>query len=211
MRIVKINGWTIWCFAHIKTHWTPSRHSEFFLPDVLFVGEATITITINHPRLVKAGILKASDAGVAGPSVIASSPFQLVRRLVKPRRLEKAWDWHELEAVRWVWKRGFLDGWCWIIWIIFEWFWDDLVCFHSARKELWLKMGYNISDPTADWLIPDEGNDPQLRSAVEAAQLLRHHLEGKPKIHGFRAEYSGWFRMIQGQLLSSQLYFRGVS
>lgn len=85
-------------------------------------------------RLVKAGILKASDAGVAGPSVIASSPFQLVRRLVKPRRLEKAWDWHELE-------------------------------------ELWLKMGYNISDPSADWLI-DEGND-QLRSAVEAAQLLR--------------------------------------
>jgi hypothetical protein len=148
----------------------------------------------NHPsRLVKAGILKASDAGVAGPSVIASSPFQLVRRLVKPRRLEKAWDWHELEAVRWVWKRELLDGWCWIIWIILEWFWDDLVCFHSARKELWLKMGYNISDPSADWLI-DEGND-QLRSAVEAAQLLRHHLEGKPKIHGFSAEYSGWFRV----------------
>eukprot|EP00435_Cladocopium_sp_Y103_P023300 s2267_g5.t1 len=97
-------------------------------------------------RLVAAGKLKASDAGVAAPSVIASSPFQLVRRLVKPRRLEKAWDWHELE-------------------------------------ELWLKMGYNISDPTADWLIPHEGNDPQLRSAVEAAQLLRsnwtppvHHL-----------------------------------
>ena len=54
---------------------------------------------------------------------------------------------------------------------------------------MWLKMGYNISDPTADWLIPDEGNDPQLRSAVEAAQLLRHHLEGKPKIHGFRLNY----------------------
>ena len=62
-------------------------------------------------------------------------------------------------------------------------------CFHSARKEMWLTMGYNISDPTADWLIPDEGNAPQLRSAVEAAQLLRHHLEGKPKIHGFRLNY----------------------
>ena len=39
-------------------------------------------------RLVAAGLLNASDAGVAGPTTIDAAPFQLVRRLIKPRRLQ---------------------------------------------------------------------------------------------------------------------------